>query len=38
VLNVLALQQDASILRVHDVKEAKEAVRLCEMYGKFSSD
>ena len=38
VLNVLALRQGASILRVHDVREAKEAVRLCRMYGEFSED
>jgi dihydropteroate synthase len=32
VLNTIALMQGASILRVHDVKEAKEAVTLfCEM-------
>lgn len=30
-LNTVALQQGANILRVHDVKEAKEAVRLVEM-------
>ena len=33
VLNTLALQNGASILRVHDVKEAKEAVTLFEAYG-----
>jgi len=32
VLNTLALQNGASILRVHDVKEAKEAVDLMEVY------
>ena len=32
VLNTLALQNGASILRVHDVKEAKEAVVLMEKY------
>ncbi len=30
VLNTIALQQGAHILRVHDVKEAQEAVRLIE--------
>jgi dihydropteroate synthase len=34
VLNTLALQNGANILRVHDVKEAKETVALCEAYGK----
>lgn len=34
VLNTLALQQGASILRVHDVKEAVEAVRLYEAFQK----
>ena len=28
VLNVLALQQGAKILRVHDVKEARECIQL----------
>jgi len=32
VLNTLALQNGASILRVHDVKEAMETVRLMEAY------
>lgn len=30
VLNTLALQQGANILRVHDVKEAKEAIDLID--------
>ena len=34
VLNTLALQKGANILRVHDVKEAVEVVRLVE---KFSN-
>ncbi|MEO7121413.1 MAG: dihydropteroate synthase, partial [Ginsengibacter sp.] len=34
VLNTLALQNGASILRVHDVKEAKEVVTLFEAYVK----
>ncbi len=34
VLNTLALQQGASILRVHDVKEAAEAIELVTCYGK----
>ena len=32
VLNTLALQNGAAILRVHDVKEAKEAIDLYEYY------
>ena len=32
VLNTLALQQGASILRVHDVREAVEAVKVFHMY------
>ncbi|RYY71940.1 MAG: dihydropteroate synthase [Chitinophagaceae bacterium] len=32
VLNSLALQKGASILRVHDVKEAVEAITLTELY------
>lgn len=34
VLNTLALQNGAAILRVHDVKEAKEATILSEAYKK----
>ena len=34
VLNTIALLNGANILRVHDVKEAKETVTLCEAYGK----
>jgi dihydropteroate synthase len=34
VLNTIALQNGANILRVHDVKEAKEAAKLVEAYGK----
>lgn len=34
-LNMVALQQGASILRVHDVKAAHEAIRLFEMIGKM---
>jgi dihydropteroate synthase len=34
ILNTLALQNGASILRVHDVKEAKEVVTLLEAYKK----
>ena len=30
VLNTIGLMKGASILRVHDVKEAKEAIRLVE--------
>jgi len=32
VLNTLALNNGANILRVHDVKEAMEAVKLIECY------
>jgi dihydropteroate synthase len=34
VMNTLALQQGASILRVHDVREAVEAVKLWESTGR----
>lgn len=34
VLNTLALQNGAGILRVHDVKEAREAVKLFSKYDK----
>jgi|SRR5690348_3160698 len=34
VLNTIALLNGAAILRVHDVKEAKEAITLLETYGK----
>ena len=34
VLNTIALLQGAKILRVHDVKEAMEAVKLVEMMGE----
>jgi dihydropteroate synthase len=34
VLNTIALQQGASILRVHDVKEAKEAITLFTSFDK----
>ena len=30
ILNTIALQKGAKILRVHDVKEAKEAVKIWE--------
>lgn len=36
VLNTIALMNGASLLRVHDVKEAKETVRLFEAYKKAS--
>ncbi len=35
VLNTFALQNGANILRVHDVKEAVEAVRLCAELDKY---
>lgn len=34
VLNVLALQQGATMLRVHDVKEAVQAVKIMQQYEK----
>ncbi len=34
VLNLLALQQNVKILRVHDVKEAMQVIQLWEMYEK----
>lgn len=37
VLNTIALLQGASILRVHDVKEAREAVQLIQAYKKAPS-
>ncbi len=37
VLNTLALQHGASILRVHDVKEAKEAIKLFLAYNNCNS-
>jgi len=35
VLNTISLLNDASILRVHDVKEAMEAIKLVCAYGAF---
>jgi len=37
VLNTLALHNGASVLRVHDVKEAKEAITLMEAYKQFGN-
>lgn len=34
VLNTIALQNGADILRVHDVKEARQAIELMDAYGK----
>ena len=34
VLNTIALMNGVNILRVHDVKEAKEAVKLFEVYNQ----
>lgn len=34
VLHTMALQNGASILRVHDVKEAKETIKLMDAYKK----
>lgn len=38
VLNTLALTEGANILRVHDVKQAKEAIRLYELYNGMNPD
>lgn len=38
VLNTIALQNGASILRVHDVKEAVEAITLLEAYRRSAAD
>lgn len=38
VLNTLALQHGASVLRVHDVKEAKEAIKLFMAYNNCNSN
>ena len=38
VLNTIALMNQASILRVHDVREAKEAVKLCRMVTGISGN
>lgn len=35
-LNTLALMRGANILRVHDVREAKQAIRLSELYNNTS--
>ena len=32
VLNLISLQKGANILRVHDVKEAKEVVQIWEQF------
>ena len=36
VLNTIALTKGADILRVHDVREAVEAVKIVEMLNKIS--
>ena len=33
-INTIALLNGASILRVHDVKEAQQAIKLCQLYNK----
>lgn len=38
VLNTLAIQNGADILRVHDVKAAREVVRMMEAYGEVNSE
>ncbi len=37
VLNTIALQNGASILRVHDVKEAKECIKILDLLGSNSN-
>jgi len=37
-LNMLALQNGAKILRVHDVKEASETIHLFEQYKRFTTE
>ncbi len=34
VLNTLAMEQGVDILRVHDVREAKEVIKICSFYQK----
>lgn len=36
VLNTIAILNGASILRVHDVKEARQAIDLCSLYNNFN--
>ena len=38
VLNTIGLLNGADILRVHDVKEAVEAIKLYAVYNKKSND
>ena len=38
VINTIALQNGANILRVHDVKEAIQAVKLLELYNQTNAD
>lgn len=35
VINTIALLNGTSILRVHDIKEAKQAVQLCTLYNNY---
>ena len=34
VLNTIAIMNGANILRVHDVKEAADTIKLCSLYHK----
>jgi dihydropteroate synthase len=38
VLNTIALMNGANILRVHDVKEAREVIQLVERYRTSTGD
>jgi dihydropteroate synthase len=38
VLHTLALSKGANILRVHDVKEAVEAIKLWQMVKKYENE
>ena len=38
VINTIALQNGANFLRVHDVKEAIQAVKLLELYNQTNAD
>ena len=37
IINTIALLNGASILRVHDVKEAKQAIKLCTIYKNYEN-
>ncbi len=37
-VHVIALLQGASLLRVHDVKEAKEAIKITQFFSKLNNN